>query len=678
MVGCASAVDHRRLSGSGSLGASCLTLPPHAVSLLLSFASAPKDGARRITVLYTLTIPGWRARPRSFAVAIVVATAYLLLVGPFADRASAQSSTLPPVVSDNFDAVHGQAESSGLPNGRPPVECSAVCEQLVKDERAAAPNASGRARLVDELYRWRQRAGRLLPRASTVVNRVSLVVTTFGVGVLVGTGLRKMFLSSEVPAQDAGAGDNAVYYAVRIEKGSSLPGSPNNAHIAPTDGWMGLGSCGTYGCLLETSQFNGSCTNYGPTEPAPSGWTWISAPQYFDFYCGPAIQRSMAFREAPIEVAPDSGQTTTQPPVPWPTTSDPGTNGEPANTTRDRLRGELENAPDEYPTLRGWLCAHLGGDCEDPTGQLLKLPTCLGVTFKACESALRDTGLQGTVTKRTLSQDDAIMEEDAGRTTGIYPGGGVRYDADVTVYVNPDPMPTMTAIETTVADQILQKNPGVDPDPESGRPRVAAETIARRCVKAVGKAGIPALTALDCGSLPIFITGYDAAGPAENDIQAIALTPKWVLLNRRVAPPRPSGSTNQWYYDQPGCLQTQKPTYSDAQCDEYPFWPTLRGHGGAFNDGITPYISWTKGAENGRQGNRLGHFFSANNPGPTLSWPGCSITPIPDQSAAPISALLGRELLPAPVLTASAAFLNVPVGKVGGRIKTIGLCNRTS
>lgn len=43
----------------------------------------------------------------------------------------------------------------------------------------------------------------------------------------------------------------------------------------------------------------------------------------------------------------------------------------------------------------------------------------------------------------------------------------------------------------------------------------------------------------------------------------------------------------------------------------------------------------------------------------------------------PFSALLGRELLPAPVPTAGAAFLNVPVGKFGGRIKTIGLCNRS-
>lgn len=629
--------------------------------------------------MLTRILPGpRRTRAARAAATIVVATACVLFAGPLSVAANAQSPTLPPVVSDNFDAVHGQAESGGLPNGRPPVECSAICNDLVKAERAAAPNASGRARLLEQLYRWRQRAGRLLPRASTALGRVTLVAGTFTTGWEVGTAVRKLFFSSDMPGVASGAGANTVYHAVRIERGSVLPGSPNNAHIAPSDGWMGLGICGSYGCLLESSQYNGSCTEFGPIEPAPSGWTWLSAPQYVSFNCGPALQRSMAFRASPIEVAPHTGQTATQPPVPWPTTAEPGTNGEPMNTTRDRLRGELENNPGDYPTLLDWLCAHLGGDCEDPTGQFIKVPTCLGMTFQACESALRDKGLHGTITKHTLTQDDAIIEEDAGRTTAIYPGGGVRYDTDVTVYVNPDPMPTMTAIETTVADQILQKNPSVEPDPESGRPQVAAETIARRCVKAVGKAGIPGLTGLDCGSLPIFITGYDAAGPAENDIQAIARTPKWVLLNRRVAPPRPSGSTNQWYYNQPGCLQTQKPAYSDPQCDEYPFWPTLQGHGGAFNDDITPYISWTKGAENGRQGNRLGHFFSANNPGPTLGWPGCNIAPIPDQSAAPFSALLGRELLPAPVLTASAAFLNVPVGKVGGRIKTIGLCNRAS
>ena len=77
----------------------------------------------------------------------------------------------------------------------------------------------------------------------------------------------------------------------------------------------------------------------------------------------------------------------------------------------------------------------------------------------------------------------------------------------------------MTAVETTVAGQIKRKNPTVDTDPVSGKARVPFATIARRCVKSLGRARITGLNASDCGSLPIFVTGYDAVGPAETMIK---------------------------------------------------------------------------------------------------------------------------------------------------------------
>lgn len=96
----------------------------------------------------------------------------------------------------------------------------------------------------------------------------------------------------------------------------------------------------------------------------------------------------------------------------------------------------------------------------------------------------------------------------------------------------------------------------------------------------------------------------------------------------------------------------------------------FRGYNGAFNDGITPQISWTKARENGWQGTVLSQFFSANGPGPTLNWPGCNIPAQTDASAAAIKNLPFRE-----TLVTDSAFLNVPIGRIGGRIRTIGLCN---
>ncbi len=170
----------------------------------------------------------------------------------------------------------------------------------------------------------------------------------------------------------------------------------------------------------------------------------------------------------------------------------------------------------------------------------------------------------------------------------------------------------------------------------------------------------------DCGSLPIFVTGYDAVGPAKNDAMAIEDTPRWALLHRRVDPGRPS---TPWYLNQPGCETSTKPATIGWQCHEYPFWVTLQAHGGPFNDGVTPRIMWTKEGENGLQGRRLGHFLNGKAAGDIVKWPGCDIPAQTDAGVAAFAGLPGRELL-----VRDSAFLNVPIGEYGGRIKTVGLC----
>jgi len=290
------------------------------------------------------------------------------------------------------------------------------------------PNQPSSDALHRELYTLRQRT-KLLPKATAVLGRVSLLADSFLAGWIIGTTIHKVFLSSEIPAQSA-----AVYYASPVEGGSTIPGSPINELVAPADGWYGQGSCGAPGCLLESSEYQGQCTEFGPLEAEPPGWSWVSAPQYFTFNCGTVILRSMPFRASPVRVDEYAGQTPTQPSVTWPTSSE-GTNGEATTVTRDRMRSELENNPGSYPILLPWLDAHLGGDSEDPTGQLVKIPGCRGDSYEACANRLTAAGL--TPQRVELSADGADLNVAPGLVVRTDPGKQARPASEVEIYVNP-------------------------------------------------------------------------------------------------------------------------------------------------------------------------------------------------------------------------------------------------
>lgn len=318
--------------------------------------------------------------------------------------------------------------------------------------------------------------------------------------------------------------------------------------------------------------------------------------------------------------------------------------------------------------------AHLTADVlADPKNQaaveLLKqrvqertanLPTCVGMTFDACRQAIRDAGLTGAITRQTLSADDAIMEEDADRVTAIHPGGRVQRNDAVAVFVNPETMPTMTATETQIATQLEAKNPGVV-DEEAEKP-FAFKTIARRCART-------APVTSDCESLPIFVTGYDAVGPARNDALAIASTPRWALLHRR-----PSQATTGWYNGKDGCRPADRDAARAAgminpQCHEFPFWSTLEAWQAPLNDGVQPRIEMTNGDENLLQGRALKHFYGTSSSEFSPRFPPCHIPATPDDLVAGVPSPQ-RE-----VIAQDSAFLNVPVGALGGRIRTVGLCN---
>lgn len=212
------------------------------------------------------------------------------------------------------------------------------------------------------------------------------------------------------------------------------------------------------------------------------------------------------------------------------------------------------------------------------------------------------------------------MEQGADEVTGTDPTAGTRLrtDSAITIYKNPATMPTMTATETLVANMLEQNNLNVDVDSETGKSRVAWKTVARECIRAANASGINGLDGSDCGSLPIFVTGADASGPAKNDRQAIIGQPKWVLLHHWAAPAK-----SQWYRNKkvdtgPGCLDADNPKFADPQgtnCHEYPFWPTIQGYKGPLgplDGGAIPRIMWTRGSQNQLQGRAFGHFLGTN------------------------------------------------------------------
>jgi hypothetical protein len=583
--------------------------------------------------------------------------------------------------------IYAWIEQGGLPAGRAPITSSPdtapKVDELLQSERRPMPGQPAadavRHRLRSEIWRARWKT-RLLP-AFRVLDRVSLYATAGMVGFAIGTQARKLFASEPRPPATP-----TVTGMVPVPRGTELWsvngywwGGPLQTAVAPVDGYYA--STGSYTSPAYTI-WSSHAPVYGYscyTLPAATGFAPLaSAPTAYASACNPA-QAVGLFRPSELllrPMTPDDEPNVTKV-VTWPTGTE-GTNGEPPTTTLDRLRQELQAAPQEYPTLLAWLDAHLGGPSQDPTGELIDLPTCTGMTYGACSAALRNAGLTGTITKVTLTADDAIMDVAADRTTALHPGGRVKYNDEVTVTVNPDPLPELTETELLIADELEQNNPDVDPDPETGKPRAPWTTIARHCVKAIEASGIASLDPLDCARIPIFITGYDAADAAITNLQAISQKPRWTLLHRRVADQ--NALTDRQWYDRTTiapatCLKPARNAFEVAHgyraaCDEYPFYSSSEGYKGAMNDGTLPHLRLINQKQNTREGDALDWFYGGtgfrNGPFP---WPKCNIPATPDSTISwmPEALALGAAV--------NSAFIVVPLGAVSETSRTTGLCN---
>ena len=270
----------------------------------------------------------------------------------------------------------------------------------------------------------------------------------------------------------------------------------------------------------------GRCTYYGTiADPTFGGFGALIASGVGACGGPGTITYAYSYRPGiPAHLTPDP-QPTTQPPLDWPRSGE-GTNGEPVETTRDRARGELENDPDQYGPVIARIDCLLGGDSVDPTGLCIKIPPCHGETYETCRTRLLDAGFTATITKHTLSAEDAIMEEQADRVTATSPAHGTptEHDTDITVYVNPDPMPEMTATETAIAEALTANNPEQVNDANK-------KSLARQCERYATASG-SGRTATDCmsPSLPIYVIGREWPDAADHTIRGLAYHRPWVAL----------------------------------------------------------------------------------------------------------------------------------------------------
>jgi hypothetical protein len=338
--------------------------------------------------------------------------------------------------------------------------------------------------------------------------------------------------------------------------------------------------------------------------------------------------------------------------VPWPSGSAVYTHLTP-DDIKTLIEGILSADPtDDTDILDAFFDFNLGvPGARDPFSNQFNMPDCGGLTVTACGAKIDDaagTTITGETTS-TLSSDNAVMETAAGKVTDTGPTAGtaVSPSDSLTYYVNPDPMPTMTATELDIADTLEDQNTGVVDDTNK-------KTIARTCARLMDGAG---QDPEDCTGLPMFVVGRDARTPALNDLAGIVRNPSWALLNAR---DNAGLSRPEWYTNlgtpAPGCLTAERP--ANPECDEFPYWGTLQGYGGGLNT-MTPSIRWTPKPENNIEGRKLGKFYSNNGPG-VWPWRGCNLTKQAPGSVVPLP---------------ESTFIEVPI-PFAVSIDTRGVCNK--
>ena len=199
---------------------------------------------------------------------------------------------------------------------------------------------------------------------------------------------------------------------------------------------------------------------------------------------------------------------------------------------------------------------------------------------------------------------------------------------------------TLGAVDDTT-DAIADANPELLASDSQRRQKI--KVAVRECFRRTSNASASRTASRDdCESLPIFVTGRDAAAATDHDLTALAGRPSWVKLTYRIA-----GQKEPWYYafpeTRPGGATSCKGVFipgdlaNSTACDEFPFRTNVEG--GPHPAPDTPHLEIIDWLDNSLQGSRLNSFYTTCKLEQRLSAPSqygsghFLILPMPDGSA---------------------------------------------
>lgn len=587
----------------------------------------------------------------------MVLAAALITCAWLTPNAHAQTTLVPEIVEQNIDSV---TQFYAKQSGSAQAACDAVCTALTHDlERPPTlPEDPMPPRIiksmVDKAVRLGSKAPWEWPTSSAgwgVAGGLAVAnfyVWKFNVGVL----YRAFFVKAPkeiiedpdpgLQLQFSDATDGGFYIHEPVPDGSLPDPMP-----------LGIVARNHVLARAQTSSCETACGSCVPRNwagiPKPAGmveyrWIWghCGGQPYYSYGWRVPLEQSLGFINGLDSYnSPDT-----------PVTFELNGNILTLQELKDRLQNVLTSDDPEYAAVGQWMCAVLGGACQNPKDRYPTTPDCVGKTPSACEQDFRDAGFVGDITTVPLTADQAIMEQQAGRVTDTYPHRGLQIAAprDITIYANPSPMPVMTTADDALAATLAVQNPETVDDTNK-------KTIARTCRARMIDAG---RSTSACAELPIMVAGNDQETPAWNGVRGLVRNASWAVLNRRDIR---GLSRSGWYNDlaepAPGCVNAEKPM--NNSCDEFPFFSTMQAYGAPLNT-LIPSIRWAPKAEQDRQRDVIRQFYSNYNPIPTqnLLFHGCDIARQPP-----------TDVFPLPQST----FIYLPIPP--SPAQSTGICNKT-
>jgi hypothetical protein len=389
----------------------------------------------------------WRQRAKHVVVCAVAAVLSVLLLAPLA-----RAETMTPTEQAHLEDLAQWAYRNGATTTAP--DCGQTCQDLWIAEHEDMPNAGASAELQGEVTALEETGASdggigLLPDLATAMPEVLFGAAAFEVGWKVGGKISK-WIGVDVPAKPTGNSQ----YLYWFRKGSAEPfPTYHTREVMPYSGYAVITE-GQNGIVAQTTE--GRCAP--PTPPSFPGdytvlsWWWNDCFNGYGLPLSPMIGYGLVLKPRSVfsnGILDYANQ-------PYERSSggltDPG-----LTTVRERLESALSSG--SYPLLNQWLDHRLGGPSEDPLcapvegATTVKLPAIApGQMPEDYEACLNSLGLRNHV-RVTVAEADAVLAQPAGGVVGVEPAEGTTVELttnpQITIKINPDPLPDASALEDT-------------------------------------------------------------------------------------------------------------------------------------------------------------------------------------------------------------------------------------